>query len=268
MPVAQPVEERGRLLDLVGVAHAGRGMRRRRHALDLSPASPRSRRRRAGARPAPRAPPPPASRSPRRQRAVELEPHDRLPPARAARIRDARDAALRIALDADDGVQEQAHVVAGALHRVAHGVDEERRIGNVHLERRARRWRVHGAYGHRLETAGVGEVVEAARLTEELVEVERAQPLAQCATEQHAHEIDQPLAARRALTARDQLLELAQERVRGMAFAHSAHANRSSPVRAGRAGRSRCARARPPRWRRRPGARRSRRCDRCASARS
>ena len=71
------------------------------------------------------------------------------------------------------------------------------------------------------QAARVGEVVEPGGLAVELLEVERAQPLVQRAPEQHAREVDQALAAGSALTARDQLFELAQERVRGVAFAHA-----------------------------------------------
>ena len=224
MPVAQPLEERHRLLDLVGLAHGGRGLHGAGHAVDH-----REHRREVadgGLQLAERLAHGGDERLALlgRELPVELEPHHRLPPHRPARVGDAHDAPVGVALDADDRVQQQADAVPGALHGGAHRVDQERRVRHVELERRAGGRRVDHAHGHRREAARVDEVEEPGRLARELLELERAQPLVQGAAEQDAHEADQPLAAGGALTARDELLELAQERVRGVTFAHAAHA--------------------------------------------
>ena len=268
--VAQPLEERGRLLDLVGSAHA-RGRRARQLAMRSTIASIAAKS-------------PTASCSSRERLAHGRDERLALLARRdgrssSTRMTDSRPLAARASAmctmrpsasrsTPTIGMQQQAHAVAGALHGGAHRVDEERRVGHVDLERRACGRRFDHAHGDRLQAARVGEVVEAARLPIELLEVERPQPLVQRAAEQHAGEGDQALAAGRALPARDQLFEFAQERMRGVAFAHAAHAIRSSHARGGPAGRSPCAPVRPPRWRPARAARRSRRCGRCASARS
>ncbi len=222
--VAQPLEEGHGLLDLVGLAHGRRGLHGAGHPIDH-----REHRREVadgGLQLAERLL---HGRDERlallgRELPVELEPHHRLPAHLPARVGDAHDAPVGIALDADDRMQQQADAVPGALHGGSHGVDQERRVRDVELERRAGGRRVDDAHGHGRQTACIDEVEEAGRLPRELLELERAQPLVQGAAEQDAHEADQPLAAGGALTARDELFELAQERVRGVTFAHAAHA--------------------------------------------
>ena len=269
VPVAQPLEERRRLLDLLGGAHAARPPARPPPCARPSRASPRSR--------------PTASCSSAerlahgrderlallaRELPLELEPHDRLAPARLARIGDAHDAPLGVALDADDRMQQQAHAVAGALHGGAHRVDQERRVGHVDLERRAGGRRVDDAHGDRLAgrarrrsrrgrpsggRAPRGRTCAAARAGCGRAARARSRSGARCGAGSRG--------SRSALRARP-----GADARRGVRS--RAHAIRSSHARGGPAARSPCAPARPPRSRRPPAARRSRRCGRCASARS
>ncbi len=177
VPVPQPLEERHRLLDLVGRAHRLRRPDRGRHPLDhpehraevadgdlqLAERLAHGRDERLALL--------------RRQRAVELESHHRLAPARLACVRDARDPAFGVALDTDDRMQQQADAEARALHGRAHGVDQERCVGHVELECRAGGRRVDHAHRHRREAARVGEVEETGGLPVELLQVECPQAL-------------------------------------------------------------------------------------------
>ena len=72
-----------------------------------------------------------------RQRAVELEVHDRLGRARLARMLDGDDAPARVALGADDRVDDADDAEATTLELAADRVHEERQVLGVRLEDRA-----------------------------------------------------------------------------------------------------------------------------------
>ena len=203
----------------------------------------------------------------RRELPLELDAHDRLAPARLAGVADAHDVPVRVALDADDRMQQQAHAVTRPLDGRAHRVHQERGVGHVDLERRAGGRRVD----RRARPSAPGRGRRRSRRDPR--SGGRARPARTCAGARaacvRAARGRSRSAARCAAGSRGSRSAL---RVRRGADARRgvrsrAHAIRSSPARAGPAARSRCAPAPLPRWRRRPAAPRSRRSGRCASAR-
>jgi hypothetical protein len=108
--------------------------------------------------------------------AVEVEVHHRLARARLARVEHLDDATVRVALQADDGVQRPLHGQALGGDRLAHRIDEERQVLRGRLQHRTGALvallggrRVERTHEDRAVAAGGGEVEHAGDLGEQLV---------------------------------------------------------------------------------------------------